>query len=75
MFGVLRSQGFTSGEADGIPGDDFALGDILVAENATWAAGWQEGTFVQDAVSLARLTGNVFRTGLCGSKSASLPEP
>ena len=44
------SQGFTSGDAEGNPGKNFEVGDLIVSNNASWLAGWQEGAYVRDEV-------------------------
>lgn len=44
-------QGFTSGEANGAPGNDFDMGEISLADNTSWMAGWMEGNFEPDEVN------------------------
>lgn len=42
-------QGFTSGEADGVPGADIAMGSVAL-EGSDWEAEWVEGTHVDGEV-------------------------
>eukprot|EP00903_Cladosiphon_okamuranus_P007144 g6938.t1 len=42
---TVNLKGFTSGEADGVAGVDFAMGTLLL-EGSDWLAEWEEGTYV-----------------------------
>eukprot|EP00904_Undaria_pinnatifida_P008271 jgi/Undpi1/4574/HiC_scaffold_18.g07928.m1 len=42
---MRKLDGFTSGEGNGTSGGDFALGELVLAGNASWLGGWTEGTF------------------------------
>ena len=43
-MGVIP-QGFTSGRGNGTAGDDYAVGELVLAGNTSWQGGWKEGTF------------------------------
>lgn len=49
IVALFFEQGFTSGEADGIPGDPVAMPNLLL-DGADWVAEWTEGTYVDGEV-------------------------